>query len=180
MKRSGCNAFVQFTVKDEVWEISHFNGEHNHALVAPEDRQFLKVNRKIDVANASVISSMVDAGIRGVKTCSYPVKEVGGAENVGFTQRDCQNFINKRKMNLTERGDAQIVMTHFKHQLAEDPLFFHSEELDDNRRLVTFFWRDRRSKLDYDCFRDIIVFDTTYQTSRYNIIFAPFVGINHH
>ena len=123
---------------------------------------------------------MVDAGIRGVKTYSYLVKEVGGAENVGFTRRDCQNFINKRKMNLIERGDAHTVMTHFKHQLAEDTLFFHSEKLDDDRLFAKKIWRDGRSKLDYDCFGDVVVFDTTYRTNRYNMIFAPFVKIHHH
>ncbi|XP_073152029.1 protein FAR1-RELATED SEQUENCE 5-like [Henckelia pumila] len=35
-------------------------------------------------------------------------------------------------------------------------------------------------KEDYDIFGDVMVFDTTYRTNKYNLICAPFVGINHH
>ena len=34
--------------------------------------------------------------------------------------------------------------------------------------------------MDYDYFGDVVVFDTTYGTNKYNMIFAPFVSINHH
>ncbi len=34
--------------------------------------------------------------------------------------------------------------------------------------------------VDYDCFGDVLVFDTTYRTNKYNLICAPFVGINYH
>ncbi|XP_022854586.1 protein FAR1-RELATED SEQUENCE 5-like [Olea europaea var. sylvestris] len=43
-----------------------------------------------------------------------------------------------------------------------------------------FFWRDSRSKLDYDCFGGVVCFDTTFHTNKYNLICAPFVGVNHH
>ncbi|KAK3423692.1 hypothetical protein EUGRSUZ_F00557 [Eucalyptus grandis] len=47
-------------------------------------------------------------------------------------------------------------------------------------RLINLFWRDSLSKFDYDCFGDVMVFDTTYRTNRYSLICAPFVGVNHH
>ena len=47
-------------------------------------------------------------------------------------------------------------------------------------RLTNFFWFDVVSKLDYDSFGNVVVFDTTYYTNKYNMICAPFVGINHH
>ncbi|XP_021759155.1 protein FAR-RED IMPAIRED RESPONSE 1-like [Chenopodium quinoa] len=33
---------------------------------------------------------------------------------------------------------------------------------------------------DYRIYEDVLVFDTTYRTNRYNLICAPFVGINNH
>lgn len=45
---------------------------------------------------------------------------------------------------------------------------------------TNFFWRDGRSKLDYDCFGDVVSFDTTFRLNKYNLICAPFVGVNHH
>jgi hypothetical protein len=32
----------------------------------------------------------------------------------------------------------------------------------------------------YEYFRAAITFDTTYLTNRYNMLFAPFVEVNHH
>lgn len=32
----------------------------------------------------------------------------------------------------------------------------------------------------YEEFGDIITFDTTYLTNKYDMPFAPFVGVNHH
>ncbi|XP_059669506.1 protein FAR1-RELATED SEQUENCE 5-like [Cornus florida] len=178
--RMGCKASIRFSIINGMWKVSHFSDDHNHDFVAPEERQFLRINRNIDSASASIINSMVDAGIKGTKAYSYISKEVGGSEHVGFTQRDCHNFINEKKQNLIKRGDAQSIMKHFRCCRIEDHMFYHDEELDEEGRLANFFWRDGRSKFDYDCFGDVAVFDTTYRTNKYNMIFAPFVGVNHH
>jgi len=33
---------------------------------------------------------------------------------------------------------------------------------------------------DYVLFGDLVLFDTTYRTNKYDMICAPFVGMNHH
>ncbi|XP_062147806.1 protein FAR1-RELATED SEQUENCE 5-like [Alnus glutinosa] len=48
------------------------------------------------------------------------------------------------------------------------------------RRLRNVFWADAWSRAAYDFFGDVITFDTTYLTNRYDMPFAPFVGVNHH
>ncbi|RYR16552.1 hypothetical protein Ahy_B04g073602 [Arachis hypogaea] len=42
------------------------------------------------------------------------------------------------------------------------------------------FWADARSRAAFEYFRDVISFDTTYNTNRYNLVCGPFVGVNHH
>ena len=78
-----------------------------------------------------------------------------------------------------EADDGQSIINHFKYKQNEDSMFFYSVQVNQDNRIANFSWRDSRSKLDYDSFRDVI-FDTTYQTKKYNLICAPFVGINHH
>jgi len=46
--------------------------------------------------------------------------------------------------------------------------------------MTNFFYRDGKSRNDYGCFGDAIIFDTTYRTNKYNLICAPFVGVDHH
>ncbi|KAB2626220.1 protein FAR1-RELATED SEQUENCE 5-like [Pyrus ussuriensis x Pyrus communis] len=68
----------------------------------------------------------------------------------------CYNIVNKEKMVMFKAWDAQ------------------------KNRMTNVFWRDGRSRLDYECFGDVLAFGTTYHTNRYNIICAPFVSVNHH
>ncbi|KAI5339859.1 hypothetical protein L3X38_019132 [Prunus dulcis] len=47
-------------------------------------------------------------------------------------------------------------------------------------RLRNVFWADARSRAAYKEFGDVVMFDTTYLTNKYDMPFAPFVGVNHH
>ncbi|XP_040363289.1 protein FAR1-RELATED SEQUENCE 5-like isoform X3 [Rosa chinensis] len=120
------------------------------------------------------------AGIPPTKSFFYLANEMGGPENVGFTKKDVHNFLQRKKNEMLEAGDGQSLFNHFKRKQGEDPNFFYSMQLDQYSRMTNFFWRDNRSKFDYDCFGDVICFDTTFRTNKYNLICAPIVGVNHH
>ncbi|KAL4603589.1 hypothetical protein ACB092_10G134800 [Castanea dentata] len=62
------------------------------------------------------------------------------------------------KLINVKAGVAQSLVNHFKQKQAEDPI-------------------DGRSRIDYNSFGDVICFDTTYRTNKYNIICAPFVAM---
>ncbi|KAI8523836.1 hypothetical protein RHMOL_Rhmol13G0103200 [Rhododendron molle] len=47
-------------------------------------------------------------------------------------------------------------------------------------RLVNVFWADAYSRELYKEFGNVVTFDTTYLVNKYNMPFAPFVGVNHH
>ncbi|CAL9014986.1 unnamed protein product [Prunus brigantina] len=44
-------------------------------------------------------------------------------------------------------------------------MFFYTVQVDQENRMTNFFRRDERSRIDYDCFGDVVVFDTTYRTN---------------
>ncbi|OMO55458.1 hypothetical protein CCACVL1_27229, partial [Corchorus capsularis] len=144
------------------------------------EKHLLRSARLLEINKAKVIDSMVTSGIRPKDVYSYLSNEAGGVENIGFTRRDCYNFVNKQKMMMIEVGDGQSLLNNFKIRASEDPLFFYTIQVDQENRMTNFFWRDSRSRIDYDYFGDVVVFDTTYRTNKYNLICAPFVGINHH
>ncbi|RYQ85928.1 hypothetical protein Ahy_B10g105572 isoform A [Arachis hypogaea] len=48
------------------------------------------------------------------------------------------------------------------------------------KRFKTIFWAEARSRAAYEYFGDVVSFDTTYKTNRYNMLFGSFVGLNHH
>ncbi|KAL6184190.1 hypothetical protein ACLB2K_045594 [Fragaria x ananassa] len=178
--RVGCKAMISFTVKDGIWTISHINSDHNHELAKPEERQFLRSGQKVTNACGQVFTSMKDARIGATKAFFYVANEVGDPENVGCTKKDVYNYLQRKKNEMEEAGDAQSLLNHFKRKQGEDPNFFYSMQLDQYSRMINFFWRDSRAKSDYDCFGDIICFDTTFRTNKYDMICAPIVGVNHH
>ncbi|KAL7245308.1 hypothetical protein ACSBR2_000599 [Camellia fascicularis] len=163
-----------------IWRVIVFNPEHNRELALQSERHLLRWAHHISKPKVGVIDSMVTAGISTKDAYSYITKEVGGSENVGFTKRDCYNYVNKQKMTMISTRDAQSLLNHFKQKRTEDLMFFFTVQVDQENLKTNFFWRDGRSRVDYDCFGDVVVFNTTYRTNKYNLICALFVGVNHH
>jgi hypothetical protein len=58
--------------------------------------------------------------------------------------------------------------------------FYYLIDIDDDSRLRNVFWADARSRAAYEYFGQVVTFDTTYLTNKYDMPFAPFVGVNHH
>ncbi|XP_038697766.1 protein FAR1-RELATED SEQUENCE 5-like [Tripterygium wilfordii] len=179
-KRCGCKAHIKFKIADNVWEVTELISEHNHELIKEEQRHLIRSGRKISQTSKGVISSLANAGIGATKAYSYIANEAGGVENLGFTLRDCHNFLQSERSKMISSGDAQSLMNHFKFLQVNDSMFFYATQVDEENRLTNFFWRDGLSKMDYDSFGDVVIFDTTYRTNKYNMIYAPFVGVNHH
>nr|XP_011462987.1 PREDICTED: protein FAR1-RELATED SEQUENCE 5-like isoform X2 [Fragaria vesca subsp. vesca] len=53
-------------------------------------------------------------------------------------------------------------------------------ESDEENKVTRCFWADSISRRAYSFYGDVVIFDTTYNTNRYGMIFAPFTGVNNH
>ena len=58
--------------------------------------------------------------------------------------------------------------------------FYYEIDTDAENRIINVFWADARSRAASVDFGDVISFDTTYLTNKYDMPFTPFVGVNHH
>ncbi|XP_028085338.1 protein FAR-RED IMPAIRED RESPONSE 1-like [Camellia sinensis] len=58
--------------------------------------------------------------------------------------------------------------------------FYSAIDLDEDGCMQNLFWADARSRAAYKTFGDVVSFDTTYLTNKYDMPFAPFVVVNHH
>ncbi|XP_074314490.1 protein FAR1-RELATED SEQUENCE 5-like [Silene latifolia] len=104
----------------------------------------------------------------------------GGDEFVGHTKRDHINYVNRLRMKQIEGGDAATLINMLTVRQAEEPGFLFRVQFNEEGRLSNIFWRDAMMREDYLLYRDVIIFDTTYRTNRYNLICGAFVGINNH
>jgi hypothetical protein len=53
-------------------------------------------------------------------------------------------------------------------------------EVDGGETVRSIFWTDAKSRMDFKLFGELICFDTKYSTNKYNMPFAPIIGINGH
>ncbi|XP_072066817.1 protein FAR-RED IMPAIRED RESPONSE 1-like [Arachis hypogaea] len=68
---------------------------------------------------------------------------------------------------------SKVVLNH-SHPCCAD----QAEMLKQHRELSMF--ANARSRAAFDYFRDVVSFDTTYNTNRYNLVLGSFIGVNHH
>ncbi|XP_073313771.1 protein FAR1-RELATED SEQUENCE 5-like [Primulina huaijiensis] len=105
--------------------------------------------------------------------------ESGGPEHVGCTKRDIRN--HEKTLRDEHKGiDAETLIDFFLSEKDKSSTFFFDYETDSDNRFIRCFWGDHVSRRAYTAFGDVVVFDTTYNTNEYGMIFAPFVGVNHH
>ncbi|GJX18522.1 FAR1-related sequence 5-like protein [Tanacetum coccineum] len=91
---------------------------------------------------------------------------------------DWNNF--KRGMNkfIGERDAQMLVDKMVKRQLHVPEFSFYHHTI--KNKLVRMFWADETMKCNYAAFGDIVSFDATYDTNKYDMVFVPFTGIDHH
>ncbi|XP_020686080.1 protein FAR1-RELATED SEQUENCE 5-like [Dendrobium catenatum] len=177
--RTGCPAMIRFTVDEGgYWKVKKFIENHNHDLPRPEDRHLLRSCRNMCDEKASVLKAMTDTRIRTTDAFSFLADEVGGVENIGFTRRDAYNFLQRIKRAKIELGDTNTLIELFKERQLKDNMFSWDVQNDEFDRLLNFFWVDGIDKIDYDCFGDVVIFYTSYRLNKYNLVCAPFVGVN--
>ncbi|XP_031287102.1 protein FAR-RED IMPAIRED RESPONSE 1-like [Pistacia vera] len=106
--------------------------------------------------------------------------EAGGPENLTFLQKDCRNYIEKVRRMRLGAGDVYAIQKYFLKMQKDNANFFYMMDLDDEDRLQNVIWVDARSMAAFKEFGDVVTFDTTYLTNKYDMPFAAFVGVDHH
>ncbi|CAL5330111.1 unnamed protein product [Camellia sinensis] len=176
----GCKARVRGSVqKDGRYKLTTVNLEHNHDLI-PTDSHHFAMNKKIltPAKRRLEINDQVEIGVSS--NFHSMVIEAGGYESLTFDKRDARNYIERgRRLRLGE-GDAESLQSYFMRMQAHSERFFYMIDVDEEFRIRNLFWADARSRATYEAFGDVVSFDTTYLTNKYDMPFAPFVGVNHH
>ncbi|KAH9727253.1 protein FAR1-RELATED SEQUENCE [Citrus sinensis] len=180
-QKIGCNAKIggRLDIVSGKWVIGNLILEHNHA-VSPSKSRYYRCNRFISPFVKKQLEINEEAGIKMAQSFKSIVVEAGDFENVSFLERDARNHVDKvRRLRLGE-GDAIAIQRFFQKMQTENDGFYFSIDLDEECRLKNVFWADPRSRAAYKDFGDVVTFDTTYLTNKYDMPFAPFVGVNHH
>ncbi|RYQ86306.1 hypothetical protein Ahy_B10g105975 [Arachis hypogaea] len=140
----------------------------------------LKQHRELSMSIRRTIENNEEAGIRPSKTYQSFVAAAGGHRELNFIEKDVRNYITREVRNVSEQEDAKEFGKYFLRMKEKNPNFFFELELEEDQSIKLAFWADARSRAAFEYFRDVISFDTTYNTNRYNLVCGSFVGVNHH
>jgi hypothetical protein len=103
----------------------------------------------------------------------------GDPRCLGYVKRDVSNIRTMLREEVTLR-DMSLTVEYFERRQAGNPSFFYAKMVNGNKEVVGLFWVDGRTRSVYNKYKDYVFFDTTFYTNRYNMPFAPIVGINNH
>ncbi|KAL5744290.1 hypothetical protein ACOSP7_027152 [Xanthoceras sorbifolium] len=132
-------------------------------------------------------ASLPMEGLRWLSAANIPTHqqisilemEAGGIQNIGCTKTDIYNY-ERDLRNAMKGHDAELLYEYFESEQEKNSSFTFKIKAGDDDRIIHCFWADTVSRRAYKYFGDVVVFDTTYNTNRYGMIFAPLIGVNHH
>ncbi|KAL4349608.1 hypothetical protein AHAS_Ahas10G0059000 [Arachis hypogaea] len=153
--------------KDDIWNIEHDSVE--------QCVQFYKNYAKVH----GFVARCDEKGYDFNDNLNMRQMQKGGPEKIGFTKKNLYNHFDKSKRAKVKDGDAYAALSYLISKAGEDPLLQEKFTLKDNK-LKNLVWADGASIIDYQCFSDVLAFDTTYQKNKYNKPLVVFSGTNHH
>ncbi|XP_056688837.1 protein FAR1-RELATED SEQUENCE 5-like [Spinacia oleracea] len=178
--RVGCKARMVMKYKNEgFYVVTEFREPHVHPLYTPGCLKFQKAGRKMNILHKKMIIDNSKVNIGPVKTFRLMKELVGSYDNVGASKQDFKKFHRDLKAYI-EGSDAQMFVNNFQNKKLLWSAFFFDYEVDEDEQLCKAFWAYPICRKNYELFGDMVSFDTTFQTNRYNMIFGPFTGVDHH
>lgn len=178
LTRIECKARINATIlEDGKCKINSVALEHNHEL-NPSKSQFYLCNREKVSGVRRKLAANDQTGNGVMKNCQS--FEVGANNNVTVMETDCKSYFEKGSRLQLRVGDAKAIQEYFVRMQVKNSNFFYMMDMDDDARVKNIFWADARSRALYEEFGDVVTFDTTYLTNKYDMSLATFTGVNHH
>jgi hypothetical protein len=178
--RCGCD--VHIFVKlcgDNTYKLESWIEHHIHGLVSPDKRHLIRSNRRVSERAKNTLYTCHKASIGTSQAYRLLQVSEGGIPNVGCMKRDLQNYYRDLRCKI-RNADAEMLVAQLARKQEVNSAFFYDFDVNEEGQLVRVFWADATSRKNYNHFGDVVSFDSTYTTNQYNMIFAPFTGVNHH
>ncbi|XP_025611841.1 protein FAR1-RELATED SEQUENCE 5-like [Arachis hypogaea] len=127
-----------------------------------------------------MIENNDEDGIQPNKTFLALANEYGGPSNLGYSEKDLRNYITARLRTSNVNVDVREMINYFMRMKDINPNFFYAVNLDDECKFRRVVWVDARYRASYEYYGDVVSLDSTYSTNKHGLLFASFVGVNHH
>ncbi|CAB4478770.1 unnamed protein product [Rhizophagus irregularis] len=157
------------------------NLTHNHQMVDEYHRFFMSNERNIPDDVKQRIALLRRAGV-DVPTIRAILKEEFG-DCVTWVYNDIYNFIYQLEGSGSEKKEFDAeefikVLEQFKYD--NDEFFYYIDINNNTQRLERVIWMFPEQRINYSRFNDIVVFDNTYKTNRFQMPSGIFTGVNNY
>ena len=85
---------------------------------------------------------------------------MGGHENIDFTSKDPYNNVDAMGRFKIKDTDVEGVLAYLCKKAKNCLSFYYKFNVDEKGRLSNLFWANSTPQLDYECFGDVLAFDT--------------------
>ncbi|CAN6443778.1 unnamed protein product [Victoria cruziana] len=178
--RCGCPAkMIIKRLPDGKFMVHTFICDHNHPLAPSSMCHLLRSHRKVTPSHSTTGESVDNACVAPRKAYDHSTKVNSDYENVLFSI-DYRDQLWKKRKKIMKNSGMCALGYYLQKKSSKDPGFYSAMQLDEDGYAVNVFWADARSRVDYECFSDVLVFDTTVKMNSYQCPFVQFVGVNHH
>ncbi|XP_025692549.1 protein FAR1-RELATED SEQUENCE 5-like [Arachis hypogaea] len=179
--RTNCDAKLMVFL-DKIcgkWRTKILVEEHNHELVPQEFTNIMASHRKIPEGHKAHIHRMHEAGFKTTQIRGFFAHMCGGYQNLNFISKDLYNYMDGVRQSRIVEGDAAVIISYLKGKTELDPMAVVQYSYCAEKHLGYLFWSDGNMQYDYECFGDVLAFDSTYRKSLYNRSLVIFSGTNH-
>ncbi|CAG8778418.1 3059_t:CDS:2, partial [Gigaspora margarita] len=150
---------------------------HNHAMIKQEELRFTQQERNLSENVKERVLLLRYAGCDVSQILSILKEEFSG--EITWIYDDIYNFIYRTQELNNDEFDASEFIHTLKLIQEENPEFKFSYIVNsETNKLEHVIWMFTEQRIYYLQFNDIIVFDNTYQTNRFNMLFGIFTGVN--
>ncbi|GKC76730.1 FAR1-related sequence 5-like protein, partial [Tanacetum coccineum] len=177
---TGCKARIRLVldIVSAKYKLVEFKPKHNHTLIPKKYKQFTKKQRKMNQSEKMFVVKAATNKIGATRAHNLYCSMKGGYEYVHGTTDDFKN--HQRDVNqFIGESDAQMLINKMENRKKYVPNFTFQYKVE-NSELVAMFWADEVAKCNYKEFGDIVSFDATFNSNKYNMKFVPFIGIDNH
>lgn len=180
--RIGCPAMMKINRSGagSGWSVTKVVSAHNHPMKKSVGvTKNYQSHNQIDEGTRGIIEEMVDSSMSLTNMYGMLSGMHGGPSMVPFTRKAMDRLAYAIRRDESS-DDMQKTLDVLKDLQKRSKNFFYSIQVDEACRVKNIFWSHAVSRLNFEHFGDVITFDTTYKTNKYNMPFAPFVGVNNH
>lgn len=78
------------------------------------------------------------------------------------------NYFSRQRHNIIKGGDARATLTYLTVKADTDGMLYSKYTTTKDGRLKNLFWADGGSRAYFQCFGDVLAFDSTYNMTKYN------------